>query len=84
MDVVMTVILLRFNATEANPIANYFLQHFGIIGMMLFKLLIVLAVCAIAQWISHRSVWKARLILVGGTFIVAGVVVYSMFLARFH
>lgn len=82
MDIVMTGILLRFSAVEANPIANYVLQRFGFSGMVGFKIASVALVCLIAFLIATRSQLKARLLLLGGTLVVSAVVVYSMFLAR--
>lgn len=84
MDLVMTGILLRVSAVEANPIANYFYREFGFIGMVGLKIASVAIVVVIAQVIAKRSRTKARLLLIGGTTIVAAVVVYSMFLARGH
>jgi curved DNA-binding protein CbpA len=82
MDLVMTGILLRNSAVEANPIANYFYQQFGFFGMIGLKIASVALVCVIAQYIASRDLRKAKWLLVGGTLCVAGVVVYSMFLAR--
>lgn len=82
MDLVMTGILLRFSAVEANPIASYFYHHFGFIGMVGLKIASVALVVVIAQVIAKRSRTKARTLLVAGTILVAAVVVYSMFLAR--
>ena len=82
MDLVMTGILLRYSAVEANPIANYFYHQFGFIGMVGLKIASVALVVVLAQVIAKRSRTKAQLLLVGGTIFVAAVVVYSMFLAR--
>lgn len=82
MDLVMTGILLRFSAVEANPIASYFYRQFGFIGMVGLKIASVALVVVIAQVIAKRSRTKAQLLLVAGTILVAAVVVYSMFLAR--
>lgn len=82
MDLVMTSILLRFSAVEANPIANYFYHQFGYFGMVGLKIASVALVVILAQVIVKRSRTKAQFLLVGGTIFVAAVVVYSMFLAR--
>lgn len=82
MDLVMTLILLRVSAVEANPVAAYVYHRFGFVGMIGLKVLSVLLVCAIAQIIAKRSRLKARGLLIGGTLLVSAVVVYSMFLAR--
>jgi DnaJ domain/Domain of unknown function (DUF5658) len=82
MDIVMTGILLRYSAVEANPIANYFYQRYGFIGMVSLKLASVVLVCVLSQSIAKRSEIKAKILLIGGTLLVAAVVVYSIFLAR--
>lgn len=84
MDLVMTGILLRNDAMEVNPIADLIYQFWGFGGLVAFKISIVVFVCVIAQWIARRSMSKARILLVGGTLLVAAVVVYSMWLARYQ
>ncbi len=81
MDLVMTGILLRNDAMEVNPIADMIYQFFGFWGLVAFKVAIVLLVCMIAQWIAGRHMATARVLLIGGTLVVAAVVVYSMWLA---
>jgi hypothetical protein len=82
MDLVMTLILLRYSAVEANPIANFFYHRYGFVGMIGLKVVSVAAVCLVAQSIARRSELKAQSLLIGGTLLVAGVVIYSIFLAR--
>ena len=82
LDLVMTAILLRFSAVEANSIANYFYQRYGFVGMLALKVSSVALVVAMAQVIAGRNELKARILLVSGTLLVVIVVVYSLFLAR--
>jgi hypothetical protein len=82
MDLVMTGILFRFGAIEANPIAATIYHFAGLGGLIALKLLTVLLVGGIAQWIAGRSLWKARALLIGGTAVVTLVVVHSLILAR--
>ncbi len=82
MDLVMTGILLRVSAVEANPIAAFVYHHFGFVGMIVLKVASVVLVCALAQVIAKHNRATARALLICGTFVVAGVAVYSMFLAR--
>jgi hypothetical protein len=82
MDLVMTAILLRYSAVEANPIANFFYLKFGFVGMVGLKIATVALVCFVTQSIARRNELKARILLVAGTLVVAAVVVYSIFLAR--
>ncbi len=77
LDIVFTNILLRMDAIEANPIANYFLIHWGFHGMIAFKLFLVACVCLITQLIAVHHLLRARQTLYFGTLIVSVVVVYS-------
>lgn len=82
LDLVMTGILLRVSAVEANPIAAFVHHHFGFVGMVGLKVASVVLVCALAQVIAKHKRATARALLICGTIVVAAVVVYSMFLAR--
>ena len=82
LDIVMTNILLRNGAMEANPIANHILIHWGFSGMIAFKLLSVVFVCLISQFVATKSMEKARALLIIGTLIVGCVVLYSVWLLR--
>jgi len=80
LDIFMTYVLLRFGAIEANPAANFALQHFGFNGMVFFKLGITAGVCVLAQIIATQSMAKAKGVLWLGSLIVAVVVTYSLYL----
>jgi hypothetical protein len=84
LDVYMTYLLLLRGAMEANPLANYVLQRFGFHGMVWFKLVVVAAVCIIAQLIATRRIGTARFLLILGTFLVGCVVMYSIRLFAIH
>ena len=84
LDVFMTYILLINGAMEANPLANYVLLRWGFVGLISFKLLIVAAVCIIAQLIATRRLGTAQFLLIIGSLIVSAVVVYSVRLYYFH
>ncbi len=78
LDVFMTYLLLTRGAIEANPFANYVLERWGFHAMVWFKLIMVALVCIIAQLIATRRLGTARALLIFGTIIVGGVVIYSM------
>lgn len=78
LDIFCTYIMLRYDAIEANPFANFVLIQWGFWGMISFKLLIVAMVCIIAQVIALKKLNTARVLLWVGTLIVGAVVVYSM------
>lgn len=84
-DIVMTYILLRTGGFyEANPIARFFIAGWGPRGMVYFKFSVVAFVCVLTQIIATRRPATAQRILQLATVIVAGVVVYSIFLFVRH
>ena len=80
LDIFMTYLLLRRGAIEANPIANAFYQIWHFNGMIFFKLVIVAAVCVIAQIVAWKKLRTARYLLIFGSILVGAVVVYSVWL----
>lgn len=71
------------NFYESNPIARYFLNRWGVVkGLLGFKLAIVVLVCLIAQIVALSRPDAARRLLIFGTVVIFGVVVYgaSLFL----
>ncbi|GAB5402566.1 MAG: hypothetical protein Aurels2KO_07970 [Aureliella sp.] len=78
LDIFMTYLLLNLGAVEANPIANYFIGRWGFAGMIVFKLVIVAAVCVISQVVATRNMRYARGLLWIGIAVVGCVVVYSL------
>lgn len=79
-DIFMTYILLRFGAIESNPIANFVYQVWGFRGMIAFKLCIVAFVCVVAQVVALSKFRTAQFLLISGTMLTGGVVVYSALL----
>jgi len=79
-DIFMTYLLLRRGAIEANPIANTFYQIWNFNGMIFFKLVIVAAVCVIAQIVAWKKLRTAKFLLMFGSILVGAVVVYSIWL----
>ena len=80
LDFFMTYWLIAAgNFREANPVAKYFLDHWGPVkGMLYFKLSLVTIVCIITQIIALKDVGKAAWVLKFGTIVVSCVVVYSL------
>ena len=72
---------LRLGLYESNPIAAYFINHWGPIkGMLGFKLGVVVFVCVVTQAIAHRNEVTAQRVLNLGTLITGCVVIYSLML----
>jgi len=82
LDIFLTYLLLVGGGhREANPIARYFLDGWGVKGIVLYKLANVALVCVIAQIVARVSEQTARRLLIGLTLVVAVVVAYSLVLA---
>lgn len=77
LDIICTNALLRSHAIEANPLANYFLKHWGFPGMIAFKLGLVAGVCLVTQLIAVQNLKRAKQVLTIGCGIVGLVVAYS-------
>ncbi|MBA3315351.1 MAG: DUF5658 family protein [Planctomycetota bacterium] len=86
LDIVLTVALVSLTREqddryhEGNPVARFFLDHWGVRGLVYYKMAMVGFVCAIAQLIARRNLAVARRLMYGLTAIVAVVVAYSAFL----
>jgi hypothetical protein len=63
---------------ESNPIALYFMNHWGLKGLLGLKLAVVLFVCAVAQLAYRRRPDLARFLLILGTIVVTAIVLYSV------
>lgn len=66
------------NFYESNPVARYFLDHWGVKGLLYFKMAVVAFVCVIAQIVATRREASARFLLLVGTAVVGAVVIYSL------
>ncbi len=72
------------NFSESNPVARYFLDHWGVKGLLMFKMAVVAFVCIIAQIVATKREASARFLLVVGTIVVSAVVIYSLRLFLNH
>ncbi len=72
------------NFYESNPVARFFLNHWGVKGLLIFKMAVVAFVCVIAQIVATKREASARFLLVVGTIVVLAVVVYSLKLFLVH
>ena len=85
LDVFMTYLLIRQPGfTEGNPIAGFFLNHWGVKGMVYFKFFMVAFIAVIAQIIARKRTDIARNVLLFATVVVGGVVIYSLVLYVRH
>lgn len=92
LDVMMTHILLDGSAGnsgrvmfyESNPVARYFLEGWGLGGIVYFKFALVTFVEVIAHIVALKKVDVGRRLLEFGTLVVSAVVIYSMLLLVSH
>ena len=87
LDIFMTYLSLSYRDEannpvfiESNPIARFFINHWGVKGMYYFKLTMVAVATVIAQVVARKKLETARMLLNGASVVVAGVVVYSLVL----
>lgn len=83
LDFVVTYRMLLYRGgavvfSESNPFAGYFLNRWGIEGLLWFKSVVVLFVCVVAQLAYRRRPDLARLLLIAGTTAVTVIVIYSV------
>lgn len=88
-DLLFTNYLLKQNApglqfVESNPVARFFLDHWGPKGMIYFKFIMVAFVCIVTQIIARYRPLTARLVLLFAIAMMLYVVVYSVRLYSAH
>jgi hypothetical protein len=59
-------------------VADYFFAHWGMRGMIYFKMAMTAFVCVISQFVALKKPGHGEFILKAGTLIVGGVVIYSL------
>ena len=92
LDVALTFLVLHYSNNdlthgtfvESNPIAQWFISHWGLRGMAGYKLLMTLIVVVIAEFVGRQKPLVARMLLWGGTIVVAIVVIHSVRLLLAH
>ncbi|MDA0831727.1 MAG: DUF5658 family protein [Planctomycetota bacterium] len=79
IDVVITYTgMASGHLTEVNPIASYFIDHWGLTGMLWFKFGIVAFVMVLVKIIARKHRHLSRGVLIVGNLIVGAVVVYGL------
>ena len=80
LDIFATRILLSIGGSEANPVAQLFLERWGFHGMIVFKMAMIAFFCVATQWIGQFNLQKAKRLMTFGTTVVSCVVIYSAIL----
>jgi hypothetical protein len=88
-DVFMTYFLLQQDVenlrfVESNPLARFFLDHWGSKGMIYLKFGMIGVICVLTQIIARWRPRTARLLLIFAIVSVTYVLVYSVRLYRTH
>jgi hypothetical protein len=79
LDLVVTVYLLRSGTfRESNPVGRWVLGHWGLPGMIRFKLGFCGLVCIASQVIVRRHERLARWVLGAGTALAFGVALFGL------
>jgi len=86
LDFYMTWMLLsrHNNFVESNPVARFFINHWGPRGLIYFKFSLVAVVCMLTQIIAMKKLETARRVLQFAIIVVGGVVIYSLTLLLRH
>ena len=92
LDVFMTYLLLVSSSEEgfgpgfyeSNPVPRFFLNHWGVRGLVYFKFTMVGVVEILAHAVALKKIVIARRLLEFGTLVVSGVVIYSLLLLLRH
>ncbi|MCX7386646.1 MAG: hypothetical protein DWI22_05960 [Planctomycetota bacterium] len=92
LDVALTFLVLHYSNSgmtqgtfvESNPLAQWFISHWGFRGMVGYKLVMTLIVVVIAEFVGRQKPVVARMLLWGGTIVVGVVVIHSVRLLLAH
>jgi len=84
MDVILTDLVLGFGGEEVNPVANLVIQHWGMIGALLFKLGLVTFVIVMCEVIGRARDRTGRMLARVSVVISAIPVVWSLSLLLAH
>src|SRR5260221_1172257 len=71
MDIMMTWVVLWHGGREVNVLARVILSHFGLPGMVIFKLGIVLGVVGMCEMIGRRNLETGRKVAKGAVLLSA-------------
>lgn len=82
IDVVITYMgMASGHLTEVNPIADYFIDHWGLKGMLWFKFGMVALVLLLVKIIARKHPHLSRSVLIFGNLVVGAVAVYGFMLS---
>ena len=79
-DLFLTGWIFRHNGSEANGIAVFILEHFHLVGFVVYKFCLVVIVVLACEGISIQSVRKSRIVITAGCLVYLFIVFWECFL----
>lgn len=79
-DLFLTGWIFRNNGSEANGLAVFILDHFHLIGFVIYKFCLVIIVVLACEGISVQSVRKSRIVITSGCLVYLFIVFWECFL----
>jgi hypothetical protein len=83
-DLFMTGWIFQHNGVEANGLAVWILQRYGLKGFVVFKFCLVAVVILACEGISLQSIKKSRIIITCGCIIYVFLVFYESYSIAMH
>lgn len=80
MDVLMTFLILSVGGREANAVANFILERYGLAGMTVFKFLLVTFVILLTEYVGRKSLAAGRRLTVYAIALTVMPVLVALFL----
>ena len=79
-DLFLTGWIFRNNGSEANGLAVFILEHFHLIGFVIYKFFLVVIVVLACEGISVQSIRKSRIVITAGCLVYLFIVFWECFL----
>jgi len=79
-DLFLTGWIFRNNGSEANGLAVFILEHFHLIGFVIYKFFLVVVVVMACEGISVQSIRKSRIVITAGCLVYLFIVFWECFL----
>lgn len=79
-DLFLTGYIFRNHGLEANGAARFILQKYGLVGLPVYKFLLVIVLILACEGIAMRSIRIAKLIMTAGCVLYTALVFWEVFL----
>lgn len=84
MDIMLTWVILLFGGGEVNPIARWIIDHYNLLGMIVYKFALIvffILICEVVGTLRHSTGWLLSKVSV---MIACVPVVWAMYLLARH